>query len=165
MFADVSRRRSLLVATLIWLATCSQCEATPWNTNWSVFHDERGTTVPYPVDIFTRRVTGGEPVGQILSTDDGRARLHIFSFSNERRETPTQFIKRVIVDDRGRLAYERVTSTFFVFSAAEKDLILYRRCNFARNGNVYCIDLRYPRSEKLAWDSIVSRISASLRPQ
>ena len=160
------RRRRVLAATVfIWLATFGQSEAAPWNSNWSLYQDEKGTAVPYPAAIFTVRAIGGTPMGQILSTGDGRARLHIFSFPNERNESPAQFIKRVIVDDRRRLAYERVTSNFFVFSAAENNLILYRRCNFARDGNVHCIDLRYPRSEKLAWDDVVSRISASLRPQ
>jgi hypothetical protein len=130
-----------------------------------LFQDKNGTAVPYPTSIFTVREAGGTPPGQVFRSGDGRARLHIFSFPNERNETPTQFIKRVIVDDRQRLAYERVTGNFFVFSAAENDLILYRRCNFARDRNIHCIDLRYPRSEKLAWDNIVSRISASLRPQ
>jgi hypothetical protein len=30
---------------------------------------------------------------------------------------------------------------------------------------IHCVDLRYPRGEKRAWDRIVTRISLSLRPR
>jgi hypothetical protein len=168
MAASLSARIPWAVAASVMLCLLSpsgQVPAAPWEAGWTWFHDEKGTAVPYPAGIFTVRAAEGTPPGQVFTSGDGRARLHIFSFANERHETPAQFIKRVIVDDRRRLAYERVTGNFFVFSAAENDLILYRRCNFARDGYVHCIDLRYPRSEKLAWDNIVDRISASLRPQ
>jgi hypothetical protein len=51
-----------------------------------------------------------------------------------------------------------------VFSAAERDLILYRRCNFA-GGAIHCFDVRYPRAEKRAWDGPVTRMSLTLRPR
>jgi hypothetical protein len=71
----------------------------------------------------------------------------------------------VIVDDRRNLTYERVSSRFFVFSAPEGDRILYRRCNFARDRRIHCFDLRYPRTEKRAFDGIVTRMSHALRPR
>jgi hypothetical protein len=132
---------------------------------WAVLRGDQGTSVPYPADIFTQRVTEGDTPGQVLATADGRARLHLFVRTNERNETPEQFIRRVIVDDRRNLTYERVTRNFLVFSAPEGERILYRRCNFPRDGRIHCVDLRYPRGEKRAWDAIVTRISLSLRPR
>lgn len=132
---------------------------------WATLRDEHGTSVPYPADIFTQRTREGDTPGVILTTADGRARLHLFARVNERSETPAQFIRRVIVDDRRTLTYERVTRNFLVFSAPEGDRILYRRCNFPRTRMIHCVDLRYPRGEKRAWDGIVTRISLSLRPR
>jgi hypothetical protein len=132
---------------------------------WTELRDEQGTSVPYPADVFTQRTSEGDTPGQILTTADGRARLHLFVRPNERNETPAQFIKRVVVEDRRNLTYQRVTRNFLVFSAPEGDRILYRRCNFARDRRIHCVDLRYPRGEKRAWDAIVTRISLSLRPR
>src|SRR5688572_28487639 len=67
---------------------------------WAVFRGDQGTSVPYPEDVFTVRSTERETPGDVFTTADGRARLHIFARQNERYETPAQFIRRVIVDDR-----------------------------------------------------------------
>ena len=117
---------------------------------WTMLSDGEGTELPYPGDIFTERTERDTP-GRVLTSADGRARLHVFVLPNDRHETPRQFIRRVIVDDRRNLSYERVTDRFFVFSAPEEDRILYRRCNFARDRRIHCVDLRYPRREKRAW--------------
>src|ERR1041385_8443499 len=58
------------------------------------------------------------------------SRLHVFTLVNERRESPTAFIRRAVTDEREHLSYKRVSGRFFVFSDARGDLILYRRCNF-----------------------------------
>ena len=104
--------------------------------------------MPFPADLFTVRAGEGTPRGEAFTSADGRARLHIFAFANERNESPAQFIKRVIVDDRRKLTYQRVARDFFVFSAPENDRVLYRRCNFSRDRMIHCVDLRYPRAEK-----------------
>jgi hypothetical protein len=130
-----------------------------------MFRDDRGTSVPYPRAIFSTRAEDGEPRGPVLTSADGRARLHIFSLPNSRNETPARFIARVIEERGQRLTYRRVTRSFFVFSAPAEGRILYRRCNFARDGVIHCIDLRYPAGEKRAWDGVVTRISLGLRPQ
>jgi hypothetical protein len=64
------------------------------------------------------------------------------------------------------LDYHRVTSTFFAISGVNQGMIYYSRCNFSANagGTAHCFDLKYPASEKRAWDEIVTRISRSLRP-
>lgn len=132
---------------------------------WTTYRSDSGTTVPFPANLFTVRAGEGTPRGEVFTSSDGRARLHIFTIANERSESPAQFIRRVIVDDRRKLTYERVTRDFFVFSAPEDDHILYRRCNFARDRMIHCVDLRYPRGEKRAFDGIVTRMSLSLRPR
>lgn len=158
--------RSLLTGfCLSLLALLPQAAAAQPAAQWTTYRNDSGTTVPFPADLFTQQVGEGTPRGEVFTSVDGRARLHIFAFANERNESPAQFIKRVIVDDRRKLTYERVTRDFFVFSAPEKGRILYRRCNFARDRMIHCVDLRYPRAEKRAFDRLVTRMSLGLRPR
>ena len=132
--------------------------------DWATLsHD--GAVVQVPRDVFPVAAGEGEPRGRLLATPDGRARLHVFTVGNERGESPAQFLARVFPRDRGQLTYQRVARNFFAVSQpAEGGRILYRRCNFVRDV-IHCVDLQYPRSEKRAWDAIVTRISLSLRPR
>jgi hypothetical protein len=59
-----------------------------------------------------------------------------------------------------------VTRSFFAISAVYEGVIYYSRCNFSRRSEdtIHCFDLKYPASEKRAWDDIVTRISRSLEP-
>jgi hypothetical protein len=151
--------RTLSAALAVSLLLCSAAQA-----EWASFSDARGTSVQYPREAFS--VTGGtgEPPGPTLQSADGRARLHVFTLANEGGASPAEFIRRAVTDRRERLSYKRVANRFLVFSAAEGDLILYRRCNFVRAA-IHCFDLRYPRAEKRAWDGPVTRMSFSLRPR
>ena len=144
-------------AALLFLCSAAQAE-------WATFSDMRGTSVQYPREVFSVTAGSGEPPGPVLQSPDGRARLHVFTLDNERRASPAEFIRRTVTDRRERLSYQRVTNRFLVFSAAEGDLILYRRCNFART-RIHCFDVRYPRAEKRAWDGPVTRMSFSLSPR
>ena len=131
---------------------------------WSVFRAINGTSVQYPSDLFS--ISQGDQSSQdsVFTTDDGRARLNIFEVRNERNERPAQYLKRVFPGDRGRLDYDRVAPNFFAVSENKGARIFYRRCNFV-DRSIHCIDLSYPRLEKLAWDGIVTRISLTLRPR
>src|SRR5215470_5532872 len=124
---------------------------------WASFADGRGTSVDYPREIFSLPTGEGQPPGPTLGSDDRRARLHIFTLDNERHATPAEFIRRAVTDPREHLSYRRVSNRFFVFSDARDDLILYRRCNFVAAA-IHCVDVRYPRGEKRAWDARVTRM-------
>jgi hypothetical protein len=136
----------------------------PAQAEWATFADRRGTSVEYPRDIFSLPTGEGEPPGPMPGSPDGRARLHIFTLANERRATPAEFIRRAVADTGEHLSYKRVSNRFFVFSDARGDLILYRRCNFVATA-IHCVDIRYPRGEKRAWDARVTRMSFSLHPR
>jgi len=133
---------------------------------WTVFRNDQNTSVQYPKGVFSKEDDQSEvtPPGDVFTTLDGRARLHIFAYRNDRNETPRQHLARVFPHDRRLLDYDRVTRKFFAVSENKGDQILYRRCNFS-DGWIHCIDLDYPGREERAWDSIVTRISLSLRPR
>ena len=137
--------------------------AVPSDLGWTRFADELGTSVQYPKEMFpTGKGNGSE---RVFTSSDGRAQFRVFAFRNERGESPARYLKRMFVKSRDRLTYDRVTGNFFAISAPDKGRVLYRRCNFSNAGTVHCIDLRYPASEKRAWDAVVARISLSLRPR
>ena len=148
-----------LAATAALFLLCASAHA-----DWGTFSDARGTSVQYPREAFSVAAGSGEPPGPVLQSSDGRARLHIFTLPNDQRASPAEFVRRAVTDQRQRLSYRRVTNRFLVFSAAEGDLILYRRCNFA-GAAIHCFDVRYPRAEKRAWDGPVTRMSFSLKPR
>jgi hypothetical protein len=123
-----------------------------------------GTRVQYPAGIFS--VPEGKPekgIGERLSTADGRATLSVYSRPNENGDTPASYLKNYLRTPRTQLDYQRVAPSFFAISAVKDDTIYYSRCNFSRSA-IHCFDLVYPAGEKRAWDSIVTRISLSLRP-
>src|SRR5712671_5774728 len=134
------------------------------DAGWTVFTDGEDTSVQYPSALFPNEGGNASPPGSIFTTRDGRARLHIFTVRNERDESPAQFLNRLFPNDRRKLNYDRVAAKFFAVSENKGNRILYRRCNFS-NRLIHCIDLNYPRREKLSWDGIVTRISLSLRPR
>jgi hypothetical protein len=155
------RVRLLLCAALVAGACSASGQA---RAEWVTFADGRGTSVEYPREIFSLPTGEGQPPGPTLGSPDGRARLHIFTLGNEQRVTPAAFIRRAVTDTREHLSYRRVSNRFFVFSDARDDLILYRRCNFVASA-IHCVDIRYPRGEKRAWDARVTRMSFSLHPR
>jgi hypothetical protein len=132
---------------------------------WVTYAGENGTTVPYPRDLFSVPDTRPGMRGVRFNSPDGQAELNIFTLTNDRNETPKQFIRRVVRDQGYGLTYRRVTDRFLVFSAPEQGRIIYRRCNFPRGPLIHCVDIRYPLAEKRAFDAVVTRISLGLRPR
>ena len=160
-------RRFPVVVCLVFSLVVDEQSASAQSV-WRRFIEPNfGTSVDLPTSIFS--VPNGASyrgIGSQFKTKDGRSALAIYSQSNERDETPAVYLKKNFRMQRAALDYERITSSFFAISAVEKGLIFYSRCNFShRNGGaIHCFDLKYPNSEKRAWDSIVTRISRSLRP-
>ncbi len=136
--------------------------------DWQTFLvPEFGTTVEYPADIFS--VPDGKAdkgLGQRFNSADGRSVLTIYARENEDDDTPASYLRKNLRVARSSLDYERVTRSFFAISSEHQDIVLYSRCNFSTDagGAIHCFDLVYPREDKRAWDSIVTRISRSLRP-
>jgi hypothetical protein len=169
--AGTTRVAACLIAMLllrVFLTLCLSAVAIPvraqpsGDLGWSVITNRSGASVDFPGGLFTKEATPTAPSRAIAySTADGRARFELFSSPNTRGESPAQFARRNGAG-RDRLDYKRITGNFIAASAVNRGLILYRRCNFT-GGMIHCIDVRYPASEKRAWDGIVTRISLSLK--
>jgi hypothetical protein len=120
-----------------------------------------GTSVEMPVTIFTR--DAGPPdggTGRRFFTDDNRADLTVQSVANPDNDAPATFLAKK--KPPPGIIYKRVTPDFFVVSSIRNDRIWYNRCNRA-NGAMNCVMINYPAAEKRQWDSIVTRISHTLR--
>jgi hypothetical protein len=133
--------------------------------DWQTFEvPEFGTRVEYPARIFTAVGEAEKGVGRRFESKDGRAILSIYARENEDGDTPVSYLRKNL--RQRTLDYERVTRSFFAISSERDGIIYYSRCNFSRpaRGSLHCFDLVYPQAEKRAWDSVVTRISLSLRP-
>jgi hypothetical protein len=134
-------------------------------TGWDRFVERQlGTSIDYPIEIFSVD-EGAAPrgIGRQFRSNDGHAVLAVYSQTNQ-GQNPARYVERNF--PRQTIDYKRVAPTFFAISAVRAGEIYYSRCNFSRRsgGAIHCFDLRYPASEKRAWDPIVTRISLSLRP-
>jgi hypothetical protein len=135
-------------------------------SGWSRFHDpERRISFQFPAHIFQQDASDEGERGTVFSTADGRARLRLFGFVNNRNQTPRSHLAGIPEFRAERFHYVRTTPHFYVASAVRDGVILYRRCNFSPRPDhrVGCLQLEYPQSEKRAWDEVVTRISLSLR--
>jgi hypothetical protein len=133
---------------------------------WGRFTDrEVGLSFQFPGHIFSLRSATAEMGGTAFSTPDGRARILVFGFMNTAGETPRRHLYNSADFRAARFTYVRTTPRFFVASGIREDMIFYRRCNFSTRADkrVGCFHVEYPRQEKRRWDSVVTRMSLSLR--
>jgi hypothetical protein len=157
-------RTAILLAGI--MAACSVQQAVA--QEWTTFVEPRlGTRVQFPKELFsTHEGTAYRGIGEQYRTTDGRSALAVYSLQNLRQETPATYLRRNSRAPQRIIDYARVTRSFFAVSAVDRGTIYYSRCNFSRKsgGTIHCFDLKYPASEKRAWDQIVTRISRSLQP-
>ena len=121
-----------------------------------------GTSVEMPISTFKEQSElpdGG--VGRRFFTPDRRADLTVQSIETPGELSPSAFLAQR--KPPAGIQYRRVTSSFFVVSSIRNDRIWYNRCNRSP-GRMHCVLINYPAAEKRQWDSIVTRISHTLRP-
>jgi hypothetical protein len=159
--------RRVAGATAVLTALTSSGLGQPRDLGWRTFVvPEYGTRIQYPASIF---IPAGQPetgTGQRFERADGRAVLSVYSRRNAANENPTTYLRNNLRVNRSALDYTRIARSFFAISSEGDGVILYSRCNFSggAGGAIHCFDLTYPEGEKKAWDSVVTRISLSLRP-
>jgi len=120
-----------------------------------------GTSVDMPVSIFTSDAGAPEGgTGRRFFTDDRRADLTVQSVPTPANDSAAAFLARK--RPPAGIIYKRITPDFFVVSSIRNDRIWYNRCNRG-NGTMNCVLINYPAREKRQWDSVVTRISHTLR--
>jgi len=152
----------LKVIVIVTLTFSSNC-ASVAEERWETYSNPRfGTTADYPADLFT--VLDPPPEngdGQGFQTTDGRAHLLIYGAWNAEDDTPKSYF-----DKKGTsVTYKHITEHFFVASGMREGKVFYDRCNFSAHPDaaIHCFSISYPEQEKTEWDSIVFRLSRSLR--
>jgi hypothetical protein len=156
-------RTAVLLVGLVVMSLVQPAVAQGWTT----FVEPRlGTRLQFPSELFsTHEGTAYRGIGEQYRTSDGRAALAVYSQPNLQHETPRNYLRRNNRAPKRIIDYVRVTRYFFAISALDRGTIYYSRCNFSRKpGTIHCFDLKYPASEKRAWDETVTRISRSLQP-
>ena len=161
------RTLGFIIVSAILIAGAGAARAETAAASWAIHRDAQGTSVEYPRDVFAveQEPSEQEP-GRVFSTEDGRARFHVYSLPNPNALSPGAFMRANFRAQRSALTYDRVSQNFFALSTRREGMIVYLRCNFssARSSTLHCVDIRYPVNEKRDWDGIVTRISRSLRP-
>ena len=125
-----------------------------------------GLRVDFPSGIFT--VDAGlsdKGPGRVYRSEDGSAGFMYWVEPNPGHETPRVFLRNRLKFGPEEIDYERVTSRFVVVSGVRHGSVYYSRCNFPSgpSGPLHCMYMVYDEHEKLLWDSIVTRVSLSLR--
>ncbi|WP_314952697.1 hypothetical protein [Bradyrhizobium cosmicum] len=148
-------KRSLAAIAVV---LCSSAAA--HGESWTSYRiPETGTAVDIPASIFTEEAGKPDGYGQRFRSADGRADLTVQAVPRT-GESPAAFLARK--NPPSGIIYKRVTPRFFVVSSVKRDTIWYDRCNFSGR-YVHCVLINYPAAEKRRWDSVVTRISNTLR--
>ena len=151
-----------LTAALAIIGIFAPALALAGDTEWRRFViPSTGTSVDMPVSIFTSDAGAPESgTGRRFFTEDRRADLTVQSVPNPANDSPAAFLAKK--KPPAGIIYKRITSDFFVVSSIRNDRIWYNRCNRG-NGTMSCVLINYPAREKRQWDSVVTRISHTLR--
>jgi hypothetical protein len=146
------------------LAPFASASAQQRAPNWRIINDGHGTEVDVPADLFSVEVEASPySQGRAFRTADGRAALWLYVQGNEAADDPRTFVEHNLKIPRDTINYMRTTDRFFVVSGVRNDDVYYIRCNFSTTRHMHCAYLVYPNSEARDWDSVVTRISLSLR--
>lgn len=156
-------KTAAILASLALAVLCRPAASEEWST---FVEPHFGTKIELPKDVFSiHEGASYRGIGEQYKTKDARAALAVYSQENVRHETPRTYLSRNSQVPRRAIDFLRVTPSFFAVSAVKEGMIFYSRCNFSRRAStIHCFDLKYPVSEKRAWDDIVTRMSRSLEP-
>jgi hypothetical protein len=161
------RRPAVLLALLVvGMAGMSEAAAVERQPAWGQYRDkDLGLAFDFPAHVFPLKSAERQRTGTVFSTPDSRARIRVFAAANETNDTPRQYLTRLARTDEAKFTYIRTASRFFVASGIRDGMIFYRRCNFSSSADkrIGCLQLDYPQPEKRSWDTVVTRISQSLR--
>ena len=156
---------ALLVAMVCIAEAAQDANAAVGDPGWTGYRDDYGTIFDFPAGLFSVP-EGAPPIGngRRFRTADGRAELSVYTLPNAEHESARSYLARHLRSEFKNLDYHRVSDRFFAVSGIVRGKTFYSRCNYeSPRGAMHCIYLAYPAAENRAWDSVVTRISRSLR--
>ena len=152
------------IAPAAGFTASSQAVQPPELQGWKTLQGDDGLAVDYPAGLFSVDAGPTEKgKGQKFRSADGAYEFAAYSLANAEKDSPARYLRKNLIVPPQSLIYRRVTEQFFVMSSIREGRIFYSRCNFSLG--IHCIFLEYPTAEKRAFDSIVTRVSGSLRPR
>jgi hypothetical protein len=131
---------------------------------WTVLQGEAGVSVDYPSALFPVDAGPTEKgKGKKFRSADGKSEFAVYSLANTDKDSPAAYLRKNLIVSPQSMIYRRVAPDFFAMSSIREGRIFYSRCNFAMG--IHCIYIEYPQDAKRAFDSVVTRVSHSLRPR
>lgn len=140
---------------------------------WQPYRNERlGYSIDLPLGMFELDQSGESRDSMVLHEVGGRAQIEILGSENTQNVKPRDYADFFGAADRIRnVTYRAHGASWFVMSghyAREKgeaeDLIFYTKYLFSPDYSAFAaFEISYPESEKQRFDSVVTRLEASLR--
>jgi hypothetical protein len=135
-------------------------------TGWETFTSQySGCSVAYPNYIFTPGQQTTSDGATRFTSGLAEARLAIAGGSNDRNASVADIVRTYLEGAKGEsITYHRQEQGWAVYSGYQGGLIYYLKAILSKDRRQACVlELRYPPANKLELDTIVSRISKSLR--
>ncbi len=135
-------------------------------SDWQRFVDpEFGAEAVYPAHIFAVIPPDPSVPGTAFISADGKAKLAIGSWSNDKNESPLQFRDKLLSDTRyATLTYRPRGRSWFVLSGYRGDKIYYEKVIYSCSKRVVnAFAIMYPIAQRSLYDSIVERMEDQFR--
>jgi len=137
---------------------------------WLIYNNARyGTIADIPAHGFTARPPSQNGDGRSWISDDGRGQILVFGDLIVTADTPMAYRQEILGyarDDGLEIVYSAAKKNWFVYSGLLGGDIVYEKvvvttgCDPMIGNHVY---LRYPASQKAAYDAVIRHVAASLK--
>jgi serine/threonine-protein kinase len=128
--------------------------------SYIIYKNERFQfSIEYP-DTFVTKMLPENGDGIILASPDGNTELTISGINNVIEVTPLSLFNDLVKIHNP--SYKKQQGNWFVASWAEGDMIVYEKC-VVGTGSENTFIIKYPSSQKQAYDSIVEHLSSTFK--
>ena len=129
---------------------------------WVDYRDDAGCHLSYRGDIFhAGPPVSGQPL--LFSGPNDETYFRLIGLENSERLSPGAIKQKYFGDAiPGDVTYERAKGAFLVLSGYREESIFYIRVETSQDSQTICIlEIIYPRSDKMDFDQMVTRMSYS----
>ena len=154
--------RQILFTLCVALAVCASTGLEQANAqSLRLYRDaDFGTTALVPATWRESTGEGGQMGAQFVSPD-GSARIGVWAIADDGRDLRS-YMRTITQKGDVRVTYDPLRRRWFVLSGLRGGRIFYTKVLRAC-GRLHHVALEYPAAEKRAFDSLVTRVSHSLR--